>query len=150
MLSAVAGEAYGRRPVAVGSAALYVVGSVGAAAADAFGGLAAARCVLGLAVGLASSTIPLYLAESAPPASRGAAVTASDMSIVGGQGTDSAPTVSTVGSLEARSQTVRRPLPPPSAHSRLYTQALGAWRGAVSAAPPHTRKGSLFGRLHQP
>ena len=56
VLAAVASEAYGRRPVAVASAVLYLVGSVCAALADEFGTLAAARCVLGLAVGLASAT----------------------------------------------------------------------------------------------
>ena len=51
----------------------------------------------------------------------------------GAQVADSpAPAVSTVGSsLEA-----------------IYTRALWAWRGAVSAAQPHTRKGGRFGRLH--
>ena len=54
-------EALGRRPVLLAAAVLYVLGAALAAAAPSFALLALARCVLGLAVGASSSTIPLYL-----------------------------------------------------------------------------------------
>ena len=43
------------------------------------------RCVVGLAVGLASSTVPLYLAELAPPSMRGLLVSVNNSCIVVGQ-----------------------------------------------------------------
>lgn len=40
---------------------------------------------LGLAIGVTSATVPMYVAETAPPNVRGALVAANDMMICGGQ-----------------------------------------------------------------
>jgi MFS family permease len=47
--------------------------------------LLAGRMALGLAIGVTSATVPMYVAETAPPHVRGALVTANDLMICGGQ-----------------------------------------------------------------
>lgn len=43
------------------------------------------RMTLGVAIGLTSATVPMYVAEVAPPAVRGGLVTANDLMICLGQ-----------------------------------------------------------------
>src|SRR5262245_3830967 len=62
----------GRRRLLMGAAALFTVGALVAASITAIWMLVAARLVLGLAIGLAAVAAPLYIAESAPVATRGA------------------------------------------------------------------------------
>ncbi|MCH6159421.1 sugar porter family MFS transporter [Streptomyces marispadix] len=62
---------HGRKPVVTGVAVLFAAGAVAAAVAPGTGTLIAARFVLGLAVGAASNTVPVYIAETAPAAIRG-------------------------------------------------------------------------------
>lgn len=62
---------HGRKPVVTGVAVFFAVGAVAAAVAPGTGTLIAARFVLGLAVGAASNTVPVYIAETAPAAVRG-------------------------------------------------------------------------------
>ncbi|WP_181765120.1 sugar porter family MFS transporter [Streptomyces albidus (ex Kaewkla and Franco 2022)] len=62
---------HGRKPVVTGVAVLFAVGAVAAAVAPGTGTLIGARFVLGLAVGAASNTVPVYIAETAPAAIRG-------------------------------------------------------------------------------
>lgn len=76
MLSALAcgtlTDRFGRRTVVLLSAVLFAVGAVGAGLAPGLWTIVAARFVMGLAVGAASVNVPVYLAEIAPAAARGA------------------------------------------------------------------------------
>lgn len=65
---------FGRKRSLVFSAALFVVGSLACAASWSPDSLIAARIVLGLAIGVAAFTAPLYLAEIAPEDKRGAMI----------------------------------------------------------------------------
>jgi sugar porter (SP) family MFS transporter len=62
---------YGRKPVVTGVAGVFAVGALAAAVAPDTGTLVAARFILGLAVGAASNTVPVYIAETAPAEIRG-------------------------------------------------------------------------------
>lgn len=62
----------GRRRLLLVAAVIFAVGALGCAVAPGTGVLIAFRFVLGLAVGCAALTVPLYLAEIAPPEARGA------------------------------------------------------------------------------
>ena len=65
---------FGRKRSLIFSAALFVIGSVLSAAAWSPDSLIVARLVLGLAIGVAAFTAPLYLAEIAPEDKRGAMI----------------------------------------------------------------------------
>jgi MFS family permease len=85
--AAVAGrpaDRFGRRPALLLIAAIYTVGILAAAVAPSFGTLPAARFVMGLGVGAASATVPLYLSEVAPPAVRGRLVSLNQLMITVG------------------------------------------------------------------
>ena len=71
----------GRRPTILVTAVVFVVGVLGAAAAPSFGFLVAMRFVIGLAVGSASMTVPMYIGEVAPPKFRGALVSFNQLAI---------------------------------------------------------------------
>src|SRR5215210_1769292 len=62
----------GRRNIIVIAAILFTIGAIGAALAPNVGVLVLFRIVLGLAVGAAALTVPLYLSETAPTQIRGA------------------------------------------------------------------------------
>ncbi|HJR10260.1 MAG TPA: sugar porter family MFS transporter [Rhodanobacteraceae bacterium] len=64
----------GRKRSLVFSGSLFVIGSLFCAAAWSPDALIGARFVLGLAIGIAAFTAPLYLAEIAPPDRRGAMI----------------------------------------------------------------------------
>lgn len=76
---------FGRKPVIIAAALLYIGGSVVVATAAGFAGLVAGRSLLGIAIGFASGTVPMYSAELAPPEMRGMVVTLNDLNIVFGQ-----------------------------------------------------------------
>ncbi|MFD4603525.1 sugar porter family MFS transporter [Streptomyces sp. NPDC058464] len=88
-LGAVAGgrlsDARGRRRTILALAVLFFVGALGATLAPTTAVMIAARFVLGLAVGGASVTVPVYLAEISPAERRGALVTRNELMIVSGQ-----------------------------------------------------------------
>ena len=65
---------FGRKRSLVFSASLFVIGSLICASAWSPSALIGARCVLGLAIGIAAFTAPLYLAEIAPRDRRGAMI----------------------------------------------------------------------------
>ena len=65
---------FGRKRSLVFSGSLFVIGSLICAAAWSPEALIGARFVLGLAIGIAAFTAPLYLAEIAPPDRRGAMI----------------------------------------------------------------------------
>ncbi|MFI1337516.1 sugar porter family MFS transporter [Streptomyces sp. NPDC020845] len=88
-LGAVAGgrlsDARGRRRTILTLAVLFFVGALGATLAPTTAVMIVARFVLGLAVGGASVTVPVYLAEVSPSERRGALVTRNELMIVSGQ-----------------------------------------------------------------
>jgi SP family galactose:H+ symporter-like MFS transporter len=74
LASGFASNKFGRRKTLLFSAILFTVGSVVCALAPNAHFLIGARFVLGIAVGVASFTAPLYLAEIAPQSVRGAMI----------------------------------------------------------------------------
>lgn len=78
-------DRYGRRHNILLLAAVFFVGAVGCALAPNIWLMYIARFVLGLAVGGASTTVPVYLSESAPKEQRGSLVAVDQLMIVTGQ-----------------------------------------------------------------
>jgi sugar porter (SP) family MFS transporter len=74
-------DAVGRRKTILVTAAIFVIGVMLAAFAPAYWILILARFVIGLAVGSASMTVPLYIGEVAPPKIRGALVSFNQLMI---------------------------------------------------------------------
>jgi MFS family permease len=64
-------DRFGRRRVVLGAGVLFSAGALVAALAPGFAALLAGRFVMGLAVGALSVSVPIYLSEITPPASRG-------------------------------------------------------------------------------
>jgi len=77
-------DRYGRRRVLMAAAILFAIGAVIAASITAIWMLVAARFVLGLAIGVAAVAAPLYIAEAAPFAIRGALVSTYQLAITVG------------------------------------------------------------------
>jgi MFS transporter, SP family, sugar:H+ symporter len=77
-------DAIGRRKVIVIAAVIFGVGAIGAALTPNAAVLIFFRFVLGLAVGTASLTVPLYLSEMAPTQIRGAISSLNQLMIVTG------------------------------------------------------------------
>ena len=75
----------GRKPVILGAAVLFIAGALAMALAAGPWSLLVGRLLVGLAIGLSSTTVPIYISESAPAASRGTLITA--MTCVGTLGT---------------------------------------------------------------
>jgi MFS transporter, SP family, major inositol transporter len=75
----------GRKRMLLLCGAIFLIGALGCALAPNVQIMVAARIVLGLGVGAASVTCPLYLAEMAPPDRRGRMVTINELMIVTGQ-----------------------------------------------------------------
>ncbi|GAA4831987.1 sugar porter family MFS transporter [Saccharopolyspora rosea] len=78
-------DRYGRRHNLLVLSAVFLVGTIGSAVAPSWQVLALFRFVLGVAVGGASATVPVYLAEVAPVERRGSFVTRNEIMIVSGQ-----------------------------------------------------------------
>ncbi|GAA2606430.1 myo-inositol transporter IolT [Streptomyces roseoviolaceus] len=78
-------DARGRRRNILLLAVLFFVGALGCTLAPTTAVMIVARFVLGLAVGGASVTVPVYLAEVSPAERRGALVTRNELMIVSGQ-----------------------------------------------------------------
>jgi sugar porter (SP) family MFS transporter len=74
----------GRRRMILGTAATFVVGIAGASLAPGPVVLVAFRVVIGMAVGAASVTVPLYIGEVAPPETRGGLVSLNQLAITVG------------------------------------------------------------------
>lgn len=77
-------DRFGRRSVLMAAAALFMVGALVAASISAVWMLIVARFVLGLAIGMAAVAAPLYIAECAPLAIRGALVSTYQLAITVG------------------------------------------------------------------
>jgi major inositol transporter-like SP family MFS transporter len=78
-------DALGRKGSLLVCAVLFLIGALGTSTAPNVGLMVVARVILGLAVGAASVTVPLYLAEMAPAHRRGRMVTINELMIVSGQ-----------------------------------------------------------------
>ena len=78
-------DTLGRRGTLLVCALLFLVGALGCAVAPTVGFMVVARVILGLGVGAAAVTCPLYLAEMAPAHLRGRMVTINELMIVTGQ-----------------------------------------------------------------
>lgn len=74
-------DRFGRRTVIIAAAFGFVLGAVLAGAAPSVGPLVVARLVLGLGIGAASALVPVFIAEVAPPASRGRLVAVNQLLI---------------------------------------------------------------------
>nr|WP_296770480.1 sugar porter family MFS transporter [Rhodococcus sp. (in: high G+C Gram-positive bacteria)] len=78
-------DKYGRRHNILLLAIVFMVGTLGCVLAPSWEILAVFRFVLGLAVGGASATVPVYLSEISPAERRGSVVTRNEVMIVSGQ-----------------------------------------------------------------
>ncbi|MFE1836666.1 sugar porter family MFS transporter [Streptomyces sviceus] len=78
-------DARGRRRTILTLAVIFFVGALGCTLAPNVAVMVVARFVLGLAVGGASVTVPVYLAEVSPAERRGALVTRNELMVVSGQ-----------------------------------------------------------------
>ncbi|MGI5466755.1 sugar porter family MFS transporter [Streptomyces sp. CA-132043] len=78
-------DRYGRRRVILGLAVLFFAGALGTALAPGLAVMVFFRVLLGLAVGGASATVPVFIAELAPAERRGRLVTQNELMIVTGQ-----------------------------------------------------------------
>ncbi|KAF4036855.1 Sugar (and other) transporter [Phytophthora infestans] len=84
-LSGIGNDKFGRRQVILASSALFTVGAGLMAVAGSFLELIAGRLIVGVGIGCASTTIPLYIAEASPPQIRGRLVSLNSALITGGQ-----------------------------------------------------------------
>jgi MFS transporter, SP family, galactose:H+ symporter len=64
-------DAFGRRLMLIVTALIFVAGAILCAAAWSVGTLIVGRIIVGLGIGLASSTVPVYISEVSPPGARG-------------------------------------------------------------------------------
>jgi len=74
-------DRFGRRRVILVTALVFVIGALSSAVADSVGVLVAGRLLIGIGIGVASMLTPLYLAEIAPAASRGAVTSLNQLCI---------------------------------------------------------------------
>lgn len=78
------GDRFGRRRMIVASAIAFAVGSLVCAFSDSVALLVIGRLLLGLAVGVASTTCPVYISEVAPTNVRGRLVTLFQLAVTAG------------------------------------------------------------------
>lgn len=78
-------DKYGRRSNILMLACIFAFGTIGCVLSPTWEVLAFFRFILGLAVGGASATVPVYLAEVSPVETRGSMVTRNEVMIVSGQ-----------------------------------------------------------------
>jgi MFS transporter, SP family, arabinose:H+ symporter len=74
----------GRKPALIAAAALFLISALGTAAAPGFTLLVTARLLGGMAVGIASNVVPLYISEIAPANVRGRLVTCYQLAVTVG------------------------------------------------------------------
>lgn len=85
LLSGHFAAAAGRKKIIIVLAAIFAIGALGTAMAPDVNWMIFFRLVLGVAVGGASATVPIYIAEIAPANKRGQLVTLQELMIVSGQ-----------------------------------------------------------------
>ena len=83
-LAAFTSDRLGRKKVLLGSAALFTLSSIGAALPQNLREFVIARVIGGVAIGMASTLSPLYIAEISPAARRGLLVSLNQLAIVTG------------------------------------------------------------------
>src|SRR5215472_743381 len=83
-LAALTSDRFGRKKVLLGAAALFTVSSVGAALPRNMMEFVSARFLGGVAIGMASTLSPLYIAEISPAGRRGMLVSLNQLAIVTG------------------------------------------------------------------
>lgn len=75
-------DRYGRKPLLILAAFIFVVSSIGTGAFNNFYWFLVARFIGGIAIGIASGLSPMYIAEVAPTSIRGKLVTVNQLTIV--------------------------------------------------------------------
>ncbi len=83
-VAAITSDRFGRKRVLLGAAALFTISSIGAALPRDLLQFAAARLMGGIAIGMASTLSPLYIAEISPPRNRGLLISLNQLAIVSG------------------------------------------------------------------
>lgn len=78
-------DRFGRKPAMLGADVVFVIGAIVMAAATSPAIIIVGRVLVGLGIGVASMTAPLYIAEASPTKVRGALVTMNVLMITGGQ-----------------------------------------------------------------
>ncbi|MBJ7449560.1 MAG: sugar porter family MFS transporter [Parachlamydiales bacterium] len=74
-------DRYGRKPIIIFSALLFVVSSIALSYAHNANTLIIGRLIIGVAIGVSSGTVPLYIAEVSPSRNRGTLVTINQLAI---------------------------------------------------------------------
>jgi SP family galactose:H+ symporter-like MFS transporter len=64
-------DRFGRRITLIGTSIIFIAGAIVCAAANSLNVLVIGRVVVGLGIGLACTTVPVYISEVAPPEARG-------------------------------------------------------------------------------
>jgi sugar porter (SP) family MFS transporter len=82
MLSGMLSERFGRKPALLAAALVFTVSSIGTGMAPSFDAFVLWRMCGGLAIGLASSLSPMYIAEVSPAGMRGRLVCLNELTIV--------------------------------------------------------------------
>lgn len=82
LLSGVLSEKFGRKLALIAAALVFTLSSIATGMAGSFQEFVAARIFGGLAIGLASSLSPMYIAEISPASLRGRLVTLNELTIV--------------------------------------------------------------------
>jgi SP family sugar porter-like MFS transporter len=82
MLSGLLSERFGRKPALLAAALVFTVSSIGTGLAASFDAFVLWRICGGLAIGLASSLSPMYIAEISPAGMRGRLVCLNELTIV--------------------------------------------------------------------
>src|SRR5215472_10256337 len=83
-VAAFTSDRFGRKRVLIGAAALFTLSSIGAALPRDLTEFSLARLVGGIAIGIASTLSPLYIAEISPAQKRGLLVSLNQLAIVSG------------------------------------------------------------------
>ncbi|NQU95071.1 MAG: sugar porter family MFS transporter [Candidatus Omnitrophica bacterium] len=77
-------DRFGRRRVIIATAMLFAGGAIGAAMSNTVSMIIVFRILIGMAIGVASYTAPLYISEISPPNARGALVSLNQLMITCG------------------------------------------------------------------
>jgi len=85
LIGGVLNDFFGRKPSTLTASFLFAASSIMMAFAQNFTTLLIGRIIAGMGVGLASMTVPLYIAEISPPNHRGKLVSANILFVTGGQ-----------------------------------------------------------------
>lgn len=75
-------DVYGRKPMLIVAAFLFIISAVGTGWADGFSAFIVYRIIGGAGIGIASNISPMYIAEISPPNLRGRFVSLNQMTIV--------------------------------------------------------------------